>query len=199
MIEFRNTYARLPETFYQRVQFAGVRTPGLVKVNAGLAGELGIDAEWLASAEGVAVLAGNRVTEGSEPLAHLGAARRHPCHHESLAREPRPRCHAPGDGAQPETAAHRLRRPLFDPLAVAQHGPAEGVGDAGLAAGGRACAPDRRVEFHRGADDPRRRGGGGADRLQPDRVSRAARPVEGAGLCALERDCGDGLLSAGTR
>ena len=69
MICFENTYARLPEKFFAKVAIVPVRSPRLVKVNAGLAAELGIDAGWLASPAGVAVLAGNAVAEGSEPVA----------------------------------------------------------------------------------------------------------------------------------
>jgi uncharacterized protein YdiU (UPF0061 family) len=66
---FENTYARLPERFYARVDPTPVAAPGLVKVNAELASHLGLDADALGSSEGVAILAGNRVAEGSEPLA----------------------------------------------------------------------------------------------------------------------------------
>ncbi len=66
---FDNTYARLPERFHARVAPTPVAAPRLIKVNVELARALGIDPEWLASEEGVAVLAGNRVAEGSEPLA----------------------------------------------------------------------------------------------------------------------------------
>ena len=66
---FDNTYARLPEQFFARVTPAPVRAPRLVRVNAPLATRLGLDPEWLASEAGVAVLAGNRVAEGSEPIA----------------------------------------------------------------------------------------------------------------------------------
>ncbi|QEE27431.1 YdiU family protein [Terriglobus albidus] len=68
-IPFANSYARLPENFYARVAPTPVTTPRLVKLNLQLADLLGLDAEALASPEGVAVLAGSRVAEGSEPLA----------------------------------------------------------------------------------------------------------------------------------
>ncbi len=70
---FDNTYVRMPERFYARVNPTRVAGPRLVKLNVPLAGLLGIDAEALASAEGVEVLAGNRVAEGSEPLAQAYA------------------------------------------------------------------------------------------------------------------------------
>ena len=66
---FDNTYARLPEHFYARLHPAPVALPRLVKVNAELARTLRLDPGSLASAEGVEILAGNRVAEGAEPLA----------------------------------------------------------------------------------------------------------------------------------
>src|SRR4028118_259479 len=66
---FDNAYARLPEWFYARVTPTRVRAPRLIHVNAPLAIQLGLDPDWLASEEGVAVLAGNRVAETSEPIA----------------------------------------------------------------------------------------------------------------------------------
>ncbi len=66
---FDNSYARLPERFYARVDPTPVSAPRLVKVNVELAQRLQLDAEALASEQGVAILAGNRVAEGSEPLA----------------------------------------------------------------------------------------------------------------------------------
>ncbi len=66
---FENSYARLPERFFVRQNPVPVAEPRLVKVNAQLAFELRLDAVALESEEGVAILAGNRVAEGSEPLA----------------------------------------------------------------------------------------------------------------------------------
>ncbi|MGA2649523.1 MAG: protein adenylyltransferase SelO [Terracidiphilus sp.] len=66
---FDNTYARLPEYFYSRLAPTPVVAPTLVKVNAELARYLGLDPDALASAQGLEILAGNRVAEGSEPLA----------------------------------------------------------------------------------------------------------------------------------
>lgn len=66
---FENTYARLPEHFFARLAPTAVARPRLVHVNEALAHELRLDAEALRSPEGVAMLAGNRVPEGAEPLA----------------------------------------------------------------------------------------------------------------------------------
>jgi uncharacterized protein YdiU (UPF0061 family) len=68
-IPFDNTYARLPDRFYVRLNPTPVEAPRLVKLNAGLAGELGIDPDELAGPDGVAVLAGNQVPPGAEPMA----------------------------------------------------------------------------------------------------------------------------------
>ena len=66
---FENSYARLPERFYSRLDPTPVAAPQLVKVNAELARKLRLDADALSSARGVEILAGNRVAEGAEPLA----------------------------------------------------------------------------------------------------------------------------------
>src|ERR1700733_10002538 len=70
---FENTYARLPEHFYVRLDPTPVSAPRLVKVNGELARKLGLDPDALANARGVEILAGNCVTEGSEPLAEAYA------------------------------------------------------------------------------------------------------------------------------
>jgi uncharacterized protein YdiU (UPF0061 family) len=66
---FDNSYARLPERFYARLAPTPVAEPRLVKINGGLATELGLDPDALASPEGVEILAGNRIAPGSEPIA----------------------------------------------------------------------------------------------------------------------------------
>ena len=66
---FSNTYARLPERFFARLDPTPVAAPRLIKLNVELAVRLGLDPDALASAEGVDILAGNRVGRGSEPLA----------------------------------------------------------------------------------------------------------------------------------
>jgi uncharacterized protein YdiU (UPF0061 family) len=68
-LPLENTYARLPESFYARVEPTPVPRPALVRVNRSLAEELGLDADALASPRGVEILAGNRVPEAAEPLA----------------------------------------------------------------------------------------------------------------------------------
>lgn len=66
---FENTYARLPDRFYARLDPTPVAAPRLVKVNIELARILGLDPDALTSERGVEILAGNRVAEGAEPLA----------------------------------------------------------------------------------------------------------------------------------
>lgn len=66
---FDTSYARLPEHFYQRVAPTPVARPGLIVVNEALAERLGVSAEGLASPDGVAVLSGNQVLPGTQPLA----------------------------------------------------------------------------------------------------------------------------------
>ena len=66
---FDNTYVRLPENFYARVEPKPVPAPRLIKVNEALARLLNLDPAALSSREGVEILAGNGVAEGSEPLA----------------------------------------------------------------------------------------------------------------------------------
>lgn len=72
-LPFDNTYARLPDRFYVRQEAEPVPLPGLIVVNGALAAELGLDAEALASDDGVAALAGNAVPRGAEPLAQAYA------------------------------------------------------------------------------------------------------------------------------
>ena len=70
---FDNSYARLPERFYSRLSPTPVPHPRLVRVNEGLAEDLDLDPAALASEDGVAVLAGNAVPEGADPLAQAYA------------------------------------------------------------------------------------------------------------------------------
>ena len=70
---FDNTYAQLPERFYARVDPTPVAAPHLVKINLELALHLGLDTDALATPLGVEILAGNRVAQGSEPLAQVYA------------------------------------------------------------------------------------------------------------------------------
>jgi uncharacterized protein YdiU (UPF0061 family) len=66
---FDNTYSRLPDRFYARVDPNPVAAPHLIKLNVELARSLGLDPDALASEAGVEILAGNRIANGSQPLA----------------------------------------------------------------------------------------------------------------------------------
>ena len=68
-LPFDNTYARLPERFFARLAPTRVNAPRLIRLNRDLAVHLRLDPDWLASPEGVAILAGNRVPEGAAPMA----------------------------------------------------------------------------------------------------------------------------------
>jgi serine/tyrosine/threonine adenylyltransferase len=72
-IPFDNTYARLPERFFARVKPTPVAAPRLIRVNEALAQSLGIDPASLKSAEGLGILSGNDIAEGSEPIAQAYA------------------------------------------------------------------------------------------------------------------------------
>ena len=70
---FDNSYARLPDLFYSRVNPTPVREPRWVMFNAALAGSLGLDAETLQRDEAAALFAGNRLPDGAEPIAQAYA------------------------------------------------------------------------------------------------------------------------------
>src|SRR5580658_8443937 len=66
---FENTYAGLPARFYARTDPTPVAAPRLIRFNAALAAELGLEVD-VSDADGIAqVLGGNRIPPGSEPLA----------------------------------------------------------------------------------------------------------------------------------
>jgi uncharacterized protein YdiU (UPF0061 family) len=68
-LRFDNSYARLPERFHARQPLNPVAAPRLLRVNEPLARELGIDPAWLAGPDGVALVAGNRLPPGADPVA----------------------------------------------------------------------------------------------------------------------------------
>jgi serine/tyrosine/threonine adenylyltransferase len=70
---FDNTYARLDPRYYARLSPTPVRAPQLIQLNVELARSLSLDPVALAGPAGVEILAGNRVGEGSEPLAQAYA------------------------------------------------------------------------------------------------------------------------------
>ena len=70
---FHNSYVRLPNVFYSRVEPAHVPSPRLIRVNTALAEHLGIDLEWLRSEAAVRTFAGNELPPGAEPIATVYA------------------------------------------------------------------------------------------------------------------------------
>jgi serine/tyrosine/threonine adenylyltransferase len=70
---FDNSYARLPEAFYVRLNPVPVRAPKIVVFNTALARFLGLNPGALHGEEGAAVFAGNTIPEGAEPLAQAYA------------------------------------------------------------------------------------------------------------------------------
>ncbi|MFH7811365.1 MULTISPECIES: YdiU family protein [Acetobacter] len=69
----RQGYATLPSSFYTRTQPTPVARPELIALNTPLAAELGLDAAWLAGPQGLAMLAGNQIPQGMDPLATVYA------------------------------------------------------------------------------------------------------------------------------
>lgn len=70
---FDNSYARLPESLFSRLNPTPVRSPKLIVLNHPLAASLGLNDSALQQKDEVAVLAGNRVPEGATPLAQAYA------------------------------------------------------------------------------------------------------------------------------
>ncbi|MFZ0612865.1 MAG: YdiU family protein [Desulfobacterales bacterium] len=71
--KFDNSYARLPEAFYVRLNPIPVRAPKLVVFNRALAQFLGLNPDALMGEKGAAVFSGNKIPEGAEPLAQAYA------------------------------------------------------------------------------------------------------------------------------
>ncbi|NNL17317.1 MAG: hypothetical protein HKP37_01115, partial [Boseongicola sp.] len=72
-IPFDNSYARLDERFYTKMEPTEVKDPSLIALNNALARQLGLDLEELGSDDGIAALAGNAVPDGADPLAQVYA------------------------------------------------------------------------------------------------------------------------------
>jgi serine/tyrosine/threonine adenylyltransferase len=70
---FDNSYACLPQTFFTRQKPTPVSSPKLAIFNETLATSLGVNIQSLQSEEGAAVFAGNKIPEGTSPLAQAYA------------------------------------------------------------------------------------------------------------------------------
>ncbi|OKL38047.1 protein adenylyltransferase SelO [Domibacillus mangrovi] len=68
-----NSYARLPKSFFTNLNPISVRSPGLIILNDSLATSLGLNVQALQSKGGVEMLVGNRIPQGSLPLAQAYA------------------------------------------------------------------------------------------------------------------------------
>jgi serine/tyrosine/threonine adenylyltransferase len=66
---FDNSFARDLEGFYARVAPTPVASPRIVKFNAALAEDLGLDAAMLQSESGAAIFSGNAPPPGADPIA----------------------------------------------------------------------------------------------------------------------------------
>lgn len=72
-LPFDNSYGRLPDRFYTKLDPVPVAEPDLIALNDPLSEQLGLDPETLRSPEGIAALAGNTVPGGASPLAQAYA------------------------------------------------------------------------------------------------------------------------------
>ena len=70
---FDNSYARLPERFYARLKPVTVRAPRVAVLNHALAESLGLDFSALSEEDAAALLAGNMLPEGAQPIAQAYA------------------------------------------------------------------------------------------------------------------------------
>jgi uncharacterized protein YdiU (UPF0061 family) len=70
-LAWRNSFAGLGPAFFTDLRPTPLPSPSLVGLNASLLEELELDPGWLASAEGIEALAGNRLLAGSRPLASV--------------------------------------------------------------------------------------------------------------------------------
>ena len=72
-LPFDNSYAALPDRMFARTLPARPPQPALVRLNRDLARQLGLDPDWLASAQGLDFLSGRTIAEGSDPIAQAYA------------------------------------------------------------------------------------------------------------------------------
>jgi len=68
-IPFDNSYARLPDGFFAWAEPTPVAAPAMIRANFELAETFGIDKERFESPDALAILSGNQLAEGSQPLA----------------------------------------------------------------------------------------------------------------------------------
>lgn len=68
-LRFRNSYARLPDVFYTRLEPQPVRNPRLLHANADVARMIGLDPIMFEQPEFTEIFAGNRPLPGGDPIA----------------------------------------------------------------------------------------------------------------------------------
>jgi len=68
-ISFDNSFARLPDVFFVRVQPERAPDPSFIRVNTDLAETLGVDPDWLSSEQGLLMLSGRDIPSEAEPIA----------------------------------------------------------------------------------------------------------------------------------
>ena len=73
IFDFENTYNKLPESFYSPIAPTEVKMPEYLIINEDLCQALNLDLEAIKSKEGLEILSGNQVEEGSMPLAQAYA------------------------------------------------------------------------------------------------------------------------------
>ncbi len=68
-LDFENTYVNLNDDLYEECEPEPVSEPDNILINHQLADRLGFDPEWLGSDEGAEFAVGNRILDGSRPVA----------------------------------------------------------------------------------------------------------------------------------
>ena len=72
-IQFENSYALLPKSFYAKVKPERFSNTKILSLNKRLAEELNLDSDWLLTAQGNQFLSGQEIHGGSDPLAQAYA------------------------------------------------------------------------------------------------------------------------------
>jgi len=66
---FQNTYAKLPQNFYQKIKPTEVSNPKLLYCNESLANSLGLEHKLHDEAEIAQIFSGNKILSNSDPIA----------------------------------------------------------------------------------------------------------------------------------
>lgn len=72
-LPFDNSYARLPERFFARLDPTPVAAPSLIRLNHAVAAQLGLDLAALTGSDWAEVFGGNRIPGGAAPIAQAYA------------------------------------------------------------------------------------------------------------------------------